>query len=215
MWRIVNEENGRDAVKSRCISKILSGNSVVKEGSKIAEILAEHFASASKKINLDKNSHTGDKVSKSMFFKPVTKLEVEKIIHNLKNSMTSGDDQIPMKILRYVATLVSDPLSKIINMSLLEGVCPSRLKITIVRPIAKKLNDIKLNNFRPIALLSVFSKVFESVVFTRLLDFFTKNKIISKKQHAYIKGKSTGTAIHDVYNIVKGLEGKKKYWVCF
>lgn len=215
MWKIVNEESGNKTDKS-FLSKVKVNQVEISRGPEIAEVLSKHFANIGNNVkpsttnNLTSNN-LGTIVTKSMFLSPVTESEVESILKNFKNTFSSGDDQIPTLILKSVTQYISEPLARLINMSLLEGVFPSKLKIAIVRPIPKKIKDLSVDNFRPIALLSVFSKVYEKVVFTRLVDFLLINGVLSQRQHGYLKGKSTLTAIQSVMkDILSGLEKKNK-----
>lgn len=55
-----------------------------------------------------------------------------------------------------------------------------------------------MENYRPIALLSVFSKVIENVVHNRITAFINKYKILSNAQNGFQKGKSISNAIQNV-----------------
>src|SRR5690606_31858226 len=60
-----------------------------------------------------------------------------------------------------------------------------------VIPILKKDDPNVLNNYRPISLLSVFSKIFERILFNRLNNFLERYNLFSKFQFGYRKNKST------------------------
>ena len=60
-----------------------------------------------------------------------------------------------------------DPLTHIINMSLSTGIVPNDLKIAKVIPIFKKGEQDLVSNYRPISLLTCFSKIFERIVYKR------------------------------------------------
>lgn len=64
----------------------------------------------------------------------------------------------------------------IVNESLLSGIFPDKLKLAEVTPVFKKGSTQDKDNYRPISVLSVFSKIFEKVMYKRLyayLEFFT------------------------------------------
>jgi len=46
-----------------------------------------------------------------MFCAPTTRLEIEKIITNLKNNKSPGSDNIGPKVIKAIAELVAEPLS--------------------------------------------------------------------------------------------------------
>jgi len=65
-----------------------------------------------------------------------------------------------MKILKISAPFISSQLCRIINMSLNSGVFPTRLKYSIITPLHKKGDKNNMTNYRPISLLTSFSKIF-------------------------------------------------------
>ena len=62
-------------------------------------------------------------------------------------------------------------LTHIINKSLREGVFPSELKLAKVVPIFKAGSSNKITNYRPISVLSFFFKVFEKIIYHKLIEF--------------------------------------------
>ena len=86
------------------------------------------------------------------------------------------------------------PLTTIINQSLQTGIFPSSLKIAKVLPFYKKGDNQLFNNYRPISLLPVISKVFERAVFNQLYDYCTKNNIFYNSQYGFRKAHSTELA---------------------
>ena len=57
-------------------------------------------------------------------------------------------------------------------MSIDTGVFPDSLKKAQVTPLHKKNDPLSKTNYRPVSVLSVFSKIFEKVFETQLSDFF-------------------------------------------
>jgi hypothetical protein len=60
------------------------------------------------------------------------------------------------------ASTISLPLSFIFNHSLHAGIFPDHLKIVVVKPLHKKADKYNMTNHRPVSLLPIFPKVFES-----------------------------------------------------
>jgi hypothetical protein len=56
------------------------------------------------------------------------------------------------------------------------------MKIAKIRPVHKKGNRHEISNYRPISVLSIFSKIFEKMVYIRLVSFITKYKILTENQ---------------------------------
>ena len=119
------------------------------------------------------------------FLSPATPDEIKIIIKNFKNS-SAGWDGINLLLsnrpspiyLNFYATLLTYHLIK--DMFL----------------INKKNGDTSLiNSYLPIFVLLVFSKVFERLIYNRLINYIMKNKILSNSQFGFRKGYSTDMAI--------------------
>ena len=121
--------------------------------------------------------------------------EVLDIIHQLENKST-GPQSIPIKLLKLVPDLILIPLCKIINHSFQTGVYPGALKISEVIPIHKGGSTEELDNYRPIALLSIFNKIIEKLLHKRLYDFLQENNILFQNQSAFRKNNSTTFCTH-------------------
>ena len=67
------------------------------------------------------------------------------------------------------------------NLSVLNGVFPSRLKRAKIVPIYKDNDVFEPKNYRPISLLSNFSKIFEKLMYKRLKIFFEKSFVLYEK----------------------------------
>jgi Notch-like protein len=87
--------------------------------------------------------------------------EITKIIHSFPCKHSCGYDEILMKILKISSPFISSSLWHIVNASLNSGVFPTRLKYSIITPLHKKGDKNNVSNYRPISLLTSFSKIFE------------------------------------------------------
>nr|CAH7757829.1 unnamed protein product [Callosobruchus chinensis] len=77
----------------------------------------------------------------------------------LKNKNSSGYDEVPVFLIKAALHLIIDALLYLVNLSLLNGAFPNVLKTGKVIPIYKKGDNQNINNYRPITMPSVFSKV--------------------------------------------------------
>ena len=97
-----------------------------------------------------------------------------------------------------------------LKLSLNNGVVPSQFKIAKVIPIYKAGEKNSMDNYRPISLLSVFSKIMEKIVASRLLSFLDTNGILSKWQFGFRSGHSTAhPMVHFLNNICDSLNNNK------
>jgi Notch-like protein len=115
----------------------------------------------------------------SLVIKTFSTKEITSIIKALKTKNSHGFDEISMKLLKISAAYICSPLTYIYNKSILSGTFPDRMKFLIIKPIFKKGNKMNLTNYRPISLLTSFSKVFETALFNRLTAHFNTNKLLN------------------------------------
>ena len=120
--------------------------------------------------------------------------EVKNIIRSLKNS-SAGHDEFPTFVGKLCVDSYIEPLTFLINYSLKTGVFPSELKLARVVPIFKAGDSSALTNYRPISVLTFFAKVFEKIVYNKLLNFISDNNIFYDHQYGFRKGRSTQQAI--------------------
>lgn len=100
-----------------------------------------------------------------------------------------------MVAIKHVIPLVREKVCQICNNMLESGVYPDALKVAKVVLINKGGDEQDLNNYRPISILPLFSKVFEKIINVRLSKYLKKNGIISEAQYGFQKGKSTEMAL--------------------
>jgi len=90
------------------------------------------------------------------------------------------------------------------------------MKFSVIKPIFKKGNKMNLTNYRPISLLTSFSKVFEKALFNRLTAHFNTNKLLVRNQFGFRKGIATENAIFKLINeTLNALNKTKKKLVAF
>lgn len=136
-----------------------------------------------------------------------TPLEIQKLIQSLPNTSSVGDDNISTKFVKSNAQQLSLPLSTIFNISLNTGVFPDLMKVAVVIPLFKAGNRNAISNYRPISLLSIFSKLLEKLVHIRLMDFLQKTKFFSDSQYGFLPRRSVDLAVFEhIDEIVSGLD---------
>nr|CAI5838537.1 unnamed protein product [Callosobruchus analis] len=119
-----------------------------------------------------------DSNSTSLFVEPVDRNEIFDIVKCLKNKRSSGEDEVSSIIIKKCIKYIEIPLLYIINNSLKYVIYPDQLKTAIIIPVYKKNGDqSSFNSFRPINLLSVFSKMFQMVMNCRIWNFLEPNNV--------------------------------------
>jgi hypothetical protein len=96
-----------------------------------------------------------------------------------------GYDEIAIEVLKSCKHVIISPLTYIIYRSLATGIFPDRLKYSEIKPIYKSGEKNLVCNYRPISLLTSFSKIFERVMFLRLRHHLTTNNILANEQFGF------------------------------
>jgi hypothetical protein len=111
----------------------------------------------------------------------VSTKEIENIIKFRKPKNSSGYDGIPTKLIKIISSFISSPLTHICNKSLSSGIFPDHLKYAEVKPLFKKGDKSKISNYRPISILSSFSKVLEKVIYNQLQEHLNNYGILAEQ----------------------------------
>jgi exonuclease III len=221
LWEIIKEETGRGTKKD--ISEI---DNMEESAGDNVDTFNNFFTNIAEELIKNTNSsYSSDNVlqyllsipspKESFKFCPVSEEDIINITKNLR--LTSSNDlwYLSTKFLKCIITDIASPLSKIFNESLKKGVFPYLLKLAKVVPIFKKGNLKDPNNYRPISILPVFSKILEKIVARQLVDFLKVNDVLHSQQYGFQKNKSTRDAMtalterilhafdegHDMYGI--------------
>ena len=122
----------------------------------------------------------------------------------------AGFDALSSIVIKQARYALAKPLSEIFNKSLTSGIFPDGLKIGKITPIHKGGDKHDIGNYRPITVLTIFSKVFEKLIYTRLTAFINKHHILSESQFGFRENRSTENAISYVVNkLVHALDQNK------
>lgn len=145
--------------------------------------------------------------SNSIVLAPATEHELSNIMRNLKNNAAAGYDDIKPAAVKYVMDIICSPLTHVINCMLEQGVFPEALKLARVCPVHKGGTDYTFNNYRPISVLPVMSKIFETVINVRVDGFVQKYSIMSDVQYGFRKKRSCEEALLSIkHEIINNIE---------
>ena len=117
--------------------------------------------------------------------------DVRLALKQVKNKKTAGLDLVPAYIVKDCYNIFCEPLLHIYNLILKTSTFPSIWKKVKVCPVFKSGDHTNIVNYRPIAILSNFSKVFESILYKHL--YAQVKNLISPCQHGFMKKRSTET----------------------
>ncbi|RVE47697.1 hypothetical protein evm_007686 [Chilo suppressalis] len=201
-WSIIN--NTRLNIPKDHILEISDNDEMICNPEQIANNFNNYFinritpASVSSTYGTSTLENTRD----SFFMAPSVPKDILLIIKNLKNTNSEGHDGISTKIVKSVGDLISGHLSFIINLSILSGIYPDMLKTSIVKPLFKKGNRLLMNNYRPIALNPVMSKIYEKYIYKEMYTYLERKNIFCQEQNGFRQNKNINKALFEFLNNV-------------
>ena len=213
-WTLINSIISKKS-KSLAESFIID-NCLVVDKNIIANKFNSHFANAGLQLaetlpetQLNFRNFLPERIINSMFLTPVTSDELTKLVHSLSNT-SAGYDDVPISLLKHVINLICNILVDIFNKSFTSGIFPDSLKIAKLTPVHKKDNKQLIENYRPIAVLSSFSKLLEKLMCNRLNNFLKQNAVISESQFGFRESRGTPSAILKLNeHVLKNFDSKK------
>ena len=117
------------------------------------------------------------------------------MVEELNINIPSGPSNNPAWALKDSISVIAEPLFFLINAFLNEGKFASDLKQSHVCLIFTKGDTEDPNNYIPISVISVFSKVFEKDFLEQIIIYFDNNKLFLPVQFGFRKNISTTEAL--------------------
>ena len=207
-WQLLKEAIGSTGNNSKINELIVNSEKIV-DTTKMANCFNEFFSNAGKKIA---QALPNSPIPPENYFIPnntdnlclgtISPGEICDIIKASKSKVSTDIDGISMKLLKAVQIEISTPLAHIFNLSLKNGVFPSSLKSSKIIPLLKSGSPSSCDNYRPIALVSTFSKILEKFVSIKLTNHLEINKLIHPNQFGFQRNKNTEQNLLNVINFI-------------
>ena len=125
------------------------------------------------------------------------------IINSLNPNKSHGCDNISIKMIQICRNVIVFPLKIIFDNCVKTGLFPDLWKMSNVCPVYKKGSKNLTNNYRPISLLPVFSKILEKIIYDTLYSYCINNKLLTTCQSGFQQGDSCVSQLlkitHDIY----------------
>jgi len=190
-WELIKSATNTGSLNRPSISKLIINNVSLTGSYQIACQLNEFFTSMPGKIASEippftpkqcdqpTQGENTDNIPLLSFSKcPVTESEVLEAMSMLKAKKSEDFNGVSMLLLKNFINMLSALLKHIFNCSLSTRRVPLQFKIAKVIPLFKSGDSTQPDNYRPISLLSSFSKILEKVVCLRLSSFLESNNIL-------------------------------------
>ena len=188
-------------------------------GEQLANYVNRYFINAAATVTVGLPQVQGStcfamRTRESCFFIPTHYEEVSKIIRNLKNRGSKLLDIHP-SILKENLDIFVLHFVELYNFSLVVEEYPNAMKIARVNPSYKSGPPDKIDNYRPISALPLFSKIFEKLTLHRMNSFIKRYNLLTPSQFGFRKGCSTTHAIIKLLSHVVQAYHRKQYSACF
>lgn len=167
----------------------------------VCELFAKYFSSVFANIgHVDTSTYPPITKETTLCDMRVTTEDVYRRLTALDSNKGAGPDKIPPLFVKTCAKELCVHLTIIYNMSLQSGIFLEMWKTAHIIPIFKSGDRSRCENYRPISILSCFSKVLESLIYDSIYHHVFP--VISPNQHGFVKSRSTTTNLLEYKNFI-------------
>ena len=191
--------NGRNIALSE-------NDNIVNDPLTVAEIFNDYFSTVATDIGFDDRIESAiDAINKHSTHPSVLKIrgnhnpehpfsfhlvdsqQVSLALKRLNARKATGYDNLPGKLIRIAYSELSYPLTHLINTSISLKCFPSTMKCAEISPVFKKDDNLMRDNYRPVSVLTVVSKIYETLMNDQLTDYFRNilNKLLCAFRKKY------------------------------
>ena len=107
---------------------------------------------------LGQTMHTWDKLCTHPTETPE---KIKYLINRIKPDVATGHDELSSRLIKAAGSAILEDLSTLINLSYETNTFPDQLKRARIKALHKKGGNNEPSQYRPIAILTIISKVFE------------------------------------------------------
>lgn len=223
LWQFIGENTGLTNASKKANAKIEFLNidsTIIDSTLEIANEFCDYYANVGKNLanNVPKYEKNYDQFLKnrninSFWIEPFNILEIAETTEKLNVKRTPDLFNVSNYLLKKVACEIAIPLHIIFNKSIMSGIFPSSWKASKIIPIYKGTGPLtNMNNFRPIAQIIGFTKIFEKCMLNRLSTFIEKNNVLSPYQFGYRKGFTVQQSIVKFLNFCAENNTQNRYY---
>ena len=223
IWSTINEVIRRGNHTKKYSEFMYNGNNKVYNKQVIANMFNDFYINIGPKLASDIDTKNVDtqydyylknmNIANSMYINPCSEEEIVKVISGFKSKNSQDTNGLSMSLIKQVKESIKMPLNIICNLSFSTGVFPSKMKIAKVLPLFKADNEHIVSNYRPVSILTQFSKVLKKLFEKRLREFIDKNDILFDGQYGFRANRSTGLALTELVDTISNALDKNKYCI--
>lgn len=206
LWELINGICGRGKKQAEVPSTITTELGCLTDSTEIVDALNRHFSSIGLRTTapLREQSTNTDEVMRTLWhaapnsFSLVTvdEQEMRVAMQHTRADLRGSPTEVPSRLLKLSNETLASPLAHIYNLSVTAGHFPVALKASRLIPLYKgKGARDDLNNYRPIALVSYLSKVFERLAKGQMEQYLERRGFFSRSQFGFRRARSTELAL--------------------
>ena len=171
-------------------------NSMKFDDKEKASILLKQFSSVFTHEASDEIPRIDNRTQTTIDDLRITVEMVLKELMKIKPNKSCGPDQLHPRLLIELSDLLALPISILYNATLQHGVLPHDWRRAFITPIYKNKGSRHLpENYRPISLTAILSKIMEKFIRDKLVEHLLDENLLSTKQYGFISGRSTTTQL--------------------
>ena len=188
-WNILKHFLNRSKVPR--IPPLFHNNTFITNCKLKAEIFNDYFSSQCTPFHNDSNLPPFTKLTNEKIETlTISDDEIKLLLKNIDITKSTGPDNISATMLKMCGDTLVQPIRIIFLNIVKTGIYPSQWKKANVTPVHKKNDKQLVDNYRPISLLPILSKIFERIIFKNLYNHLISNHLISKNQSGFRPGDS-------------------------
>lgn len=206
IYKIFQEAGaGKGLPRQSNVGPIKNGDTHIEDPKEIANEFNEFFVNVASKLKEPVLESNHDRLkefcqSKLPFDMKFTIPQIQnekvlKFLSTMDTSKATGTDMIGPRLLKLAAPYIANEVTFICNHSINNSVFPNKWKEAKVTPLHKNGPLEEVNNFRPISILPVMSKVLEKHVHDSLSEFLQEFNLLHKTQSGFRSKHSCETAL--------------------
>lgn len=148
----------------------------------------------------------------SLPIKHITPNEIRSEIKNLCNNKSPGYDKIDAKVAKCLPKKGVMFLTLLYNSILRLNYFPTQWKCAEIVMVLKPTKpENQISSYRPISLLTIFSKIFERLFLRRVFPILKENKVIPEHQFGFRRYHGTPEQCHRVVNFITASFERREY----
>ena len=210
VWKLFKELGASKSNIGNSILSLKIDDKTIENPSEIASEFNKFFVSVASKIkepimpsNFDRLTMFCDQNLRGSSPFSIPNIEydkVEKYLRNIDITKATGADNIGPRLLKLAAPYISESLTFICNQSIMNSTFPEKWKEGKVTPLHKNGPKDDTNNYRPISVLPVLSKLLEKHVHDSLMFYLSSNNLLHSTQSGFRPNHSCETALLQMTN---------------